>query len=271
MLSVEKQMLFLLSCVKSMQTRELLTIYEKRGYAPTYLRNTLSRLKKEGFVDSPSRSVYCITEQGRSFITLVNDKPRRYGQQWDEQWHVVLLSVPEQERRKRDLFRNEIQQYGFGILYNGVYISPWDRRKEVSECVDKLELSGYVSYLQGTMELGRVTPGQAERIWELDQLDVVYRASEQWYQHHFLPQFQNMMQLDKAPAADMFMLYLQLGEVVSDLFLKDPMLPDKLLPKEWNRNQELLAKMMDSHAELIQAVPADSIYAPFFVGRARAR
>lgn len=56
-LSVEKTMLFLLSRVDQMSSQQFVEIYEQRGYTSTYIRNSLSRLKKRA--TSPHPPVPC--------------------------------------------------------------------------------------------------------------------------------------------------------------------------------------------------------------------
>ena len=62
MLSIEKQILYLLTRVSVIEVQELVRIYEGRGYSSQYIRNVLSQLKKDGYVESPFRSTYKIKE-----------------------------------------------------------------------------------------------------------------------------------------------------------------------------------------------------------------
>jgi phenylacetic acid degradation operon negative regulatory protein len=261
LLSIEKQMLFLLSHIENMKIQELIRIYESRGYASISIRNSLSRLKKEGYVTAPSRSVYRITDAGRGFIRSINGKPRHYDESWDGKWVVVMIGVSEEERKKRDRFRTEMLQFGFGLLYNGVYISPWDHREDISGCVEKLGLTDKVTFFHGAADPGHITPEKSRAIWQLDKVAQLYQQKWMWYEGEFKKAMRTTVNGDREPL-ELFLLYLQLGEAVSDLFLVDPMLPKELLPDDWTAKHKL-KHMLDDHALLARLIPENSIYARF--------
>ncbi|MDP4095593.1 PaaX family transcriptional regulator [Paenibacillus sp. P96] len=254
MLSVEKQMLFLMSRTEKMNIQDLLRIYEKRGYAPTYIRSSLSRLKKGGYVISPSRSMYRITDIGRSFVTSINGKPQRVREAWDGRWHIVMAGVPEEQRRKRDALRVGLLQFGFGMLYNGVYVNPWNNAQEVGSLVDSLELSGCVTCVSGSMEIGSITSQHAEKIWQLDKVAALYHDKWQWYKSEFEPLLRRA-DVQEDAALELFLLYLSIGESISDLFLLDPMLPAELLSPEWEEHHAKLEQMMETHRQLAGRIP----------------
>lgn len=260
MLSVEKTMLFLLSRVDRMGAQQFVEIYEQRGYTSTYIRNSLSRLKKEGYIASPVRSQYCITSAGRAYIKSINSKPARYEQQWDHTWDVVMLEVPEQERKKRDAFRNAILQLGYGLLYNSVYISPWNYRQEVTDYVESLQLTGNVSILRGEFAEGTITPAKAWDIWQLDKLEALYLDKSAWITREFAPLADEAIRTGEA--LPLFLLFLQIGEEMSGLIMADPSLPDELLPDGWP-GKAVIAELQAQWRRLAAAIPRDSFYAQF--------
>lgn len=260
MLSVEKTMLFLLSRVDRMSAQQFVEIYEQRGYTSTYIRNSLSRLKKEGYLASPARSLYQITTAGRAYIKSINSKPARYQQKWDHTWEVVMLEVPERERKKRDAFRAAILQLGFGLLYNSVYISPWNYRQEVTAYIQSLGLTGNVSILRGAFAEGAITPAKAWTVWQLDKVDALYQDKWSWSQTEFAPLVDEAIR--GGQALQLFLLYLQAGEVLSGLYMADPSLPDELLPPDWS-GTAVLAALQAQWRRLAEAIPRDSFYAQF--------
>ncbi|WP_342546641.1 PaaX family transcriptional regulator C-terminal domain-containing protein [Paenibacillus sp. FSL P2-0089] len=260
LLSVEKTMLFLLSKVKQMGAQQIVEIYEQRGYTSTYIRNALSRLKKEGYIASPARSWYNVTAEGLAYIKAINSKPARYQEQWDHTWDVVMLEVPESERKKRDLFRSALGQLGYGLLYNSVYISPWNYQDEVAAQIQKLELDGKVSILQGQFQEGMITPLKAQDIWHLNDIEALYRKKAVWLKEEFAPRLADTLQAGQP--LQLFLLYLLMGEELSGLFMADPYLPDELLPDHWPGKQ-VLSDMREYMVKAAQAIPADSFYAPF--------
>lgn len=261
MLSIEKQMLFLLSRTDGMESQELIRIYENRDYSAPYIRNGLSRLKKEGYVITPSRSTYQITELGRSFIQTINQKPLLYNAKWDGMWHVVMVEIPETERKKRDQFRTDIIQAGFGLLHNSVYISPWSYKEETAQLIQKHGIENHVTLFRGTMEYRDITPERAQVIWQLDEIEAMYAEKWRWYEEQFEPEMNRILH-SKAEPLELFLLYLHLGEVTSELYLSDPMLPEALLPKHW-RGRTVLLHFQQCLDRLVQAIPGSSIYAQF--------
>ncbi|MCZ8519924.1 MULTISPECIES: PaaX family transcriptional regulator C-terminal domain-containing protein [Paenibacillus] len=263
MLSIEKQILFLLSRSASMDTQELIRIYERRDYSAPVIRNALSHLKKNGYAVSPSRSVYGITEAGRAFIRSINRKPLLYDKPWDGQWHLVMLEIPEAERRKRDAFRADIRQTGFGLLYHSVYISPWDYGEEVQELLVKHGVTDQAALFHGEMQGRAVTPADASGIWELTAADREYREKGAWYAEEGRPAADRLLaQGEAADPLDLFTFFLKLGEVLSGLYLADPMLPPALLPPDW-LGRRVLQEMRGTLQRITEAIPADSSYARF--------
>ncbi|MNI99063.1 hypothetical protein D3C73_1580470 [compost metagenome] len=60
----------------------------------------------------------------------------------------------------------------------------------------------------------------------------------------------------------LFLLYLQMGEELSGLFMADPSLPDELLPHDWP-GKRIIGEMSGHAARLAAALPQDSLYAQF--------
>ncbi|CAH1199677.1 PaaX family transcriptional regulator C-terminal domain-containing protein [Paenibacillus sp. JJ-223] len=268
MLSVEKQMLFLLSKADELQSQELIRIYEQRGYSPPYIRNGLSRLKKESYVDTPSRSTYRITAAGREFIRSINRKPELYNTVWDRSWHLVLISFPESERKRRDRLRADLLQTGFGLLYSGMYISPWPYREELSELIQKHDAGPFVTVFSGKMEHGKLTEDQVEEIWSLGELTRIYNEKQLWFEEYFEPLFISSLEhfssakASESHALELFVLFLTLGETINELYLLDPMLPPELLPANWS-GRSILQRLTENLAKIIEAIPPDSAYAKF--------
>lgn len=257
MLSIEKQILFLLSHVRQIETQELLSIYEARGYSGQHIRNTLSRMKKAGHLVSPSRSAYSITDSGTRCLHSINHKGIAARPEWDKLWYTVMLEIPETDRKKRDEFRTELLQLGFGALYNSVYISPWDYSQEVLQLAEEYRLLPNLSILRGVFLTNSITPAKAAEVWRLDKLRQFYHKKEAWFQNEFLPSLAKIEQT--ASTLDIFVHYLHLGEELSDLFIADPVLPEALLPPDWP-GEAIRTKLYKTLEALSSRLPTDSRY-----------
>lgn len=260
MISIEKQILFLLSQVPVIEIRELIRIYEARNYSPQHIRNTLSQLKKAGYAASPGRSSYSITEDGQLWLHVTNSKPLKYNKTWNNSWYIVMLEISEKQRKTRDVFRADLLGLGFGMLYNSVYISAWDYTKEVLQLAAKYQVENNIAILNGNFLTKEITPTKAWEIWRLDKIDEMYREQSEWFRQKFMPTYYGLSQ-DASPV-DIFVLFLELGEHISKLLLNDPMLPKSILPKEWV-GETVRTELGEVLAKIIDLIPNNSYYAQF--------
>lgn len=260
MISIEKQILFLLSHVPAIQIRELIEIYQVRNYSPQHIRNRLSQLKKYGYIQSSSRSMYSITASGQLFLKVTNSKPSKYKQEWNGSWCVVMLEIPEKRRKIRDLFRADLLRLGFGMLYNSVYITPWDYTKEVMRLADSYEIKNNITVLDGRFLTNEITPERAWDIWRLSAVQELYQQQEEWFQQELIPAFKSLTK--DSPPSEVFLLFLYLSERISEIFLADPMLPKKILPTDW-RGDVICGEFVKMLKEIIGLIPHNSYYSQF--------
>lgn len=239
----------------------MIRLYEARGYSPQSIRNILSRLKKDGFVDCPQRSMYQILDKGRQFIQLVNEKPGLSQRVWDGTWYVVIAGIPESDRGKRDKLRGELMQVGFGHFSKGTYISPWNYTKVVRELTESYEITDNVTMFEAKFLLNDITRESAYRIWNLESLMLLYKEKWEWFQDAFIPLTETLIENNEEPLKT-FVQFLHLGEVISELFLHDPMLPDELLPMDWS-GKKMLHEMYSYNNKLMERVQLDSYYGKF--------
>ncbi|WP_027415974.1 PaaX family transcriptional regulator C-terminal domain-containing protein [Aneurinibacillus terranovensis] len=261
MLSIEKQILYILTRIARIEVQELVKIYKARGYSSQYIRNTLSQLKKGGYVSSPARSSYSITEQGRSFVQSINRKPSQYQTTWDKTWYIVMVEIPEGDRKKRDQFRNDLLQQGFGPLYKGVYISPWDYSRRIIELAKHYQIQKHVTLVKGVLLHNEVTPEKAAEIWHLDQIKQIYVEKWNYFKKQFLPDIEQKL-MNVPDPLDIFLHFLQLGEIITELSLRDPMLPKELLPNNWI-GDKTISELWNYNTYLTSLIPPNSYYYQF--------
>ncbi len=260
MISIEKQLLFLLSHVPQIETHELISIYMARSYSPQHIRNTLSKMKKAGYITSPTRSTYSITDIGLVCLNSVNHKPIKHRAEWANTWYIVMLEIPETNRKMRDLFRSDLIRLGFGMLYNSVYISPWDYAQEVSDLATNYQIHDNITIVRGNFLVNPISPKEAEKLWQLDKIIHLYNEKMSWFNQEFLPSVQSLP--GSASPLDIFVHYLYLGEQLSELFIADPILPLPLLPEDWPGEtvRDEMGKMIHY---LSSKIPNESYYSQF--------
>ncbi|MFC4099758.1 PaaX family transcriptional regulator C-terminal domain-containing protein [Paenibacillus xanthanilyticus] len=261
MLSLDKQLLFLVSSAGGIEVKRLVEIYEAREVDHQVVRNALLRLKKDGYLRSSERSKYEITEQGLDFITAINQKSLLLGRAWDGQWLTVMFEVPESERKKRDALRGDLLQLGFGALHKGVYISPWDYADEVIRFAKQYEIEERLTIMRGVFVTRQPQPDLVKRLWPIDELNHVYRAKIEWYRTAFASTVTPLLR-DPADGLALFVRFLELGELLANLSLNDPMLPAELLDEDW-LGKSSFEEMQQGLSQLAEAIPADSPYRTF--------
>ncbi|WP_041614696.1 PaaX family transcriptional regulator C-terminal domain-containing protein [Paenibacillus sp. JDR-2] len=273
MLSIEKQLLYLLTsgdgAGSGAAVSRLIEVYEARGISHQIVRNALSRLKKEGYAESAERSRYKATPLGEKFIRIINAKPGLYEKEWDGQWCMVMFEIPESERRRRDSFRSELLQLGFGSLYKSVYVSPWDYRDEVIRLGRQCEVAGYITVASTRIVHNGITQEHCFRLWPLKELQALYRDKDRWLQEHLVPVLKGLEHTGDEDGLQLFVLFLELGEIIAELGLRDPMLPDPLLPDDWTGKRQM-KQFQGSLRQIAQAIPEQSPYRAFvehFLGR----
>ena len=261
LLSLEKQMLFLISSTEGIDVKRLVEIYEARGISHQVVRNALTRLKKDGYVQLPMRSKYTITKQGLDFVTTINQKSLLLDKRWDGQWLTVMFEIPESERKKRDSFRNDLLQFGFGGLYKSVYVTPWDFAEQALRFAEYYGLTNLVTLWRGTFVHCPPSQLQSRQLWPLDALNDVYRTKLEWFRSKFVPM---TVHLFEVPVDDLtlFVRFLELGELLADLSLNDPMLPEELLEENW-LGRSCFREMQQYLRQLADAIPAHSPYRAF--------
>lgn len=234
MLSIEKQILYLISSTDNIDIKLLIEIYQERGISPQIIRNTVSQLKKEAYLDLIKRSCYVITPLGREAVQSTNRKMLLLEKNWDQRWFMVIFEIPETERKKRDRFRSDLIRLGLGLLYKSIYISPWNHMDEITQLSSYYDLNPYIKIVHGEFLFNPVTPEKAAQLWGLDSLKETYKEKLFWFRSIFQPGLANLLQNDASNDLSVFIHFLVLGEVVAELSLQDPMLPKELLPSEWN-------------------------------------
>lgn len=260
MLSIDKQILFLLSRLDTISVQRFIEIYSTRGYSPQSVRNVLSRLKQAGYVVTSARSLYSITPHGRSTLHSIANKGYHYGDEWDGQWHLVMFEIAEAERSKRYQFKNALQNLGFAPLYTNTFISPWNYVEEVDRLRSELDLVDHVTQMKGTFQQALITPEKANKMWQLDHINELHLRKWEWFHTNLLPRLESYRQ--EANYLQIFVCYLELGEAMGEVVIADPMLPWELLPDNW-MGQKLLIAFGSLFSSLYKDVPKDTYYYEF--------
>jgi phenylacetic acid degradation operon negative regulatory protein len=194
-------------------------------------RQALARSVSAGWLSTERhgrRSRIHLTAESEQMLRTGAERIYRFGQpwEWDGQWLLVILRVPEQHREIRHQLRTQLAWAGFGSLRGGLWISPHvERESELQASAGE----GTVAELQSfRAQLGSIgEPGKLiADAWDLDQVADAYRA--------FIARFGRIA--PRAPDAVFRAQTLLVHEWRKFPFL-DPDLPERMLPSGWPRSR----------------------------------
>lgn len=148
-------------------------------------------------------------------------QPGPVNRDWDGRWTILSFSLPETRRADRHLLRSRLLWHGFGLLQNGMWISP--STVDVPELLADLDVIEHVKVFRAETFPPTDTTDMIRCTWDLDALAERY--------HRFLTRWDVP---DPLPAAvDDLARAIQLGAEWLLLVREDPRLPLEHLPADW--------------------------------------
>jgi len=149
--------------------------------------------------------------------------------EWDGMWTCVAFSVPEADRPRRLALRRRLRELGFGVLFDGLWISPRAPVAEVDAALAELGIA--TAAVLRVTEVAR--PGGVDLLsaWDLEAL------------RHRYDGFLATVRLVVGPrlaageigSAEALVTRTEVLAGWRDLVTHDPGLPDELLPAAWPR------------------------------------
>ncbi len=66
---------------------------------------------------------------------------------WDRKWRLVMFDVPEEKRESRVVFIRKLQELGYQLLQQSVWIHPFASKEEVYVAARHVGIEAYVTYM----------------------------------------------------------------------------------------------------------------------------
>lgn len=233
MLAIEKQILFLIAGAEALSVQELCKLYELRGVSQQTIQDSLVSLEQDECVYPVKQACYAVTETGKTLLQTTNRKRELLKQRWDGHWQVVMFESPAALNDKGERLCGDLLRLGFGSLYKNTYITPWDPCDTVISLVNQYELGDMVRIFAGHFLANNVTAAEAQRYWPLAALNQTYAEKRDWFFRQFKPKLERSLVITDNKNLLLFNGFLELGEVMADISLRDPMLPVELLTHDW--------------------------------------
>lgn len=236
MVSAEKAILCLLLKEGEASVERLIKVLKYFKESEASVRTSLSRLKKEGFLDSRKSNksaLYSLTDLGKDAIIFKNYKLLMRDRTWDGQWHIVTFDIPEKLRYSRDALRKKLLFLGYGTFHSSVMISPYDKGAEIKETVKEYGIEEYVEFFSARYTGHKNVRALVPKIWDLKWLEREYKKFIAIYEHESEELKLSVEKGDRIDPSYAFLKGIELNDSFSRIISVDPQLPRELLPDDW--------------------------------------
>jgi len=215
----------------------LTALFEGLGFGERFIRTSLFRLHKEEWLEVTRlgrRSFYRLSEKGARITRRAEHKIYCTEQPaWDGKW-LLLLSEGLERKTLLDVKKQLIWQ-GFGVLAPSLMASPSQNLAEVQALLFEAGVAENVICFEATSPLALSREALRARVEECWQLTEKNQRLES-----FIETFRPLQRLlkeakdEELTAERCFHLQLLVVDCYRRITLRDPMLPQELLPSHWS-------------------------------------
>ncbi len=223
----------------------VIKLLEPLGINARHVRTAVSRLNKDNWISPHQvgrKSYYSLTPSGqrrfRHATPQIYAGPRS---DWDQKWILVILpdANGEQKITNKDVAIKELGWLGFGKIAKGVLAHPMPDMGPLEQTLDDLNIRNDVIILkQASHELtsSSALDSMVKGCWNLEELSLKYRKFLDRYQ----PVFQTLSEGNIPAEMDCLLIRTLMVHEYRKILLRDPRLPDHLMPAHWEGNSAYL-------------------------------
>ena len=212
----------------------LIRLLEGIGISQRLVRTSVFRLTREGWLQADKvgrRSYYSLTGHGRRRFEQAFKRVYAPSQpDWTGAWTLLVLNQLSAEKRKQ--VRDEVEWLGFGAFAPTILAHPIVDKSELVALLQDLNVLDDVIILDTVSEenfASRPLRLLVREAWNLEQLS----SSYQEFLTQFRPLWNEMRLQDRLDPADCFLARILLIHEYRRVLLRDPLLPEELLPSDW--------------------------------------
>ena len=225
----------------------MIQLLEPLGVKERLVRTAVYRLVKEEWLQSEAmgrKTDYMLTPSGRSRFDEASrqiyaaDIPG-----WDRRWRLILI-LGDMDLRLREPLRRALFWHGFGETSTGSFVHPTANMERVMESLASEGLQAVLPHLMPMVAVNSRAANCAtdidmvQKAWDLSNLALSYEGFLQKYEpirEALLAEGQ-----EDVSEEDAFLVRTLLIHDVRRLLLRDPQLPESLLPATWPGNRARL-------------------------------
>lgn len=116
----------------------------KRELHEATFRTMLTRLKKQGLIENPSRGIWRATKKAMGIYSAANEKDAAYRkflvEHGEKRDTIVIFDVPKKKGKARNYLRTELMALGYELLQKSVWIGGGPLPAEFMEYLKEKEL-----------------------------------------------------------------------------------------------------------------------------------
>lgn len=231
----------------------LIRLATSAGLTEGAVRTAAFRLASEGWLAAEQvgrKSYYRLTEMGWHRCEAAHGRiffPP--DENWDRKWTLLGLLPSAKDIAGRDSLRSDLHWLGFGQLASGVFLHPTPDEAVLRQTIANAGLASNVIVMRAPIEDWVAPAAIRETLrscWDLDRVAAGYAD--------FLARFRPIGQALQKTASPDPQLSFAIRTLVIHAFrrvqLRDPKLPEELLPPDWPGNAaRLLCRNLYRHVE----------------------
>ncbi len=211
-------------------TSTLVTVLGRLGVEEKSARQALARTAAEGWLVSERtgrRVRWSLSPPGRRLLTEGAERIYSFNAalpQWDGEWLLLLVSVPEAQRALRHRLRTRLTWAGFGSPAPGMWLSPHPDREVECDAV-LVELGLRAAAMSFRARFGAIGEQRAlvAQAWDVEEISAHYEAF-----------IQESGGEAPAPGDGVLLAQTRLVHEWRRFPFLDPRLPQDLLPAGWS-------------------------------------
>ncbi len=200
------------------------------------MRTSVFRLKNEKILVSSQKgrkSFYTLTSSGQ--LRFEEATKRIYShlpESWDGNWTLLFTGRRELKSALKKKLFSELHWLGYGDLGSGILAHPRGNVSNIQHLIEELGVQDQVAVMRATsVPSPEQTPAHimVKKGWNLEEIESEYKD----FISNFGPVLSKLKEEQSISGKTAFLLRILAVHDFRRALLKDPRLPDRLLPEGW--------------------------------------